>query len=151
MAGEDIHTRSLRGWVCPECSVTHTSRAEGAFREFFRDVLSDVNATHTHSVKLSSFARKVQLDIHGKHNGVDVAIEYDGSYYHSLGAKPERDVKVTIALLDAGFIVVRIREEKPFHLDMEHPRLLQLSHDWSLLPADVKATGDSVVRWLESL
>lgn len=53
-------------------------------------------------------------------------VEYDGSYWHAH--KTELDSRKTVELLDAGYRVVRIRENDLAHLPLAHPRLRQVSY-----------------------
>ena len=64
----------------------------------------------------------------------NMIIEYDGWYYHSgnrsgrtLEWHLQHDGMKTLALLDAGYRVVRIREGDLPHLDITHERLYEVS------------------------
>lgn len=65
----------------------------------------------------------------------NVIIEYDGWFYHSgersgqgLEYHTAHDSIKTLALLDAGYNVIRIREGKLPHLAIQHDRLWQFSY-----------------------
>lgn len=65
----------------------------------------------------------------------NVVIEYDGEYYHSgkrsgkgLQHHLDHDSAKTQALLDAGYGVIRIRENGLQHLNMTDERLMQISY-----------------------
>ena len=57
-------------------------------------------------------------------DGRKLVVEYDGAYWHS--DKSEMDAAKTRSLLDAGYLVVRVREAKLPALDLEDPNLLQI-------------------------
>jgi very-short-patch-repair endonuclease len=56
--------------------------------------------------------------------GSKVALEYDGSYWHA--SRVEADRLKTRALLEAGWVVVRVREQPLVMLDMAHPSLVEI-------------------------
>lgn len=65
----------------------------------------------------------------------NVVIEYDGEYYHSgkrsgkgLQHHLDHDSAKTQALLNAGYGVIRIRENGLQHLNMTDERLMQISY-----------------------
>lgn len=78
--------------------------------------------------------------------GRPVVLEYDGSYWHST--KAEVDTAKTKALLSAGALAVRVREQPLPLLDINHPRLLQLSMPWSGDDTPLVGVLDAVERWL---
>ncbi|NIH72598.1 hypothetical protein [Auritidibacter ignavus] len=53
----------------------------------------------------------------------------------------------TQALLDAGYLVVRIREEKLPHLELEHPNLLQFNQPWSYDDTHADDMAQIVEKW----
>ena len=151
-ANKKIHWICTKGheWVttpkgkkgCPGCTLSATSKIEG----FLRDALkanSALTGMHDNNMKLPIKWRTnstMTVDILGTHDGSNVAIEYDGFYYHSgihngdaKGAYL-KDAQKTQALLDAGYKVIRIREDNfngklPF-VKVTHPNLLQLHHKY---------------------
>lgn len=70
----------------------------------------------------------MNVDVLGQLHGEDtpVVIEYDGSYWHSQPDKFEVDAQKTRALLDKGYLVVRIRSDDLAFLDITHESLLQV-------------------------
>ncbi|GAA1987192.1 hypothetical protein GCM10009718_25820 [Isoptericola halotolerans] len=145
--------KHLSGQGCPLCNSVPTSKPEQALRELLRAVLDGVNSDHTIRVDVPGYiapknARPgIQVDAFGTIPDDDrrVAVEYDGAWFHGewgpSGPKQvRRDVRQTHAMLDAGWLVVRVREQSgrlhlPF-VDVEHPNLLQFHHEWgaSLVP-----------------
>lgn len=86
--------------------------------------------------------RRYELDI----DAPQAVVEYDGSFSHRTSSSFSRDMRKTLALLDAGLTVVRVREKNADTLPllpMSHPRLVQLTHvfgsDTLLLAARIAA------------
>ncbi|WEV47539.1 zinc-ribbon domain-containing protein [Bifidobacterium sp. ESL0690] len=93
---------------CPECKETGKSAIELEYfaeaRELFENVRSGV------LLKNNSFSRGSawRPDIICRINDQNIAIEYDGDYWHRT--KVDTDTRKTQDLLDAGWIVFRLRE-----------------------------------------
>ncbi|MFJ6002731.1 Helicase associated domain protein [Arthrobacter sp. NPDC092385] len=85
-----------------------------------------------------------------------VAVEYDGSYYHHDKVSTRRDIEKTIALLNAGYVVIRVREQtrkdKLLKLPLQHPRLLQLTHVLEhknpVGPEDLTSLAEEIEVWI---
>lgn len=60
------------------------------------------------------------MDILASHGDRDVAIEYDGAYWHPAPTKIEVDQRKSLDLLAAGYIVVRLREDDLPSLEIQH-------------------------------
>lgn len=120
-----IQSRRTRG--CPSCAFSGTSQSE---QELFRNVSEYLEGSQNRlNVKLSGWERGVEVDVVGDWRGEKVAVEYDGSYYHSNSV--EKDTSKTHSLLSAGYVVIRVREQNNSNLprlDMDHPRLFQIEH-----------------------
>jgi len=144
-----IVNRHLLGRDCPDCCKQGTSKSEKAFRDYFTLQLQNVNQSHSFRTMVQG--KKYQIDVTGTYQGSLVAIEYDGSYYHSESKRVKFDLQKTQALLDAGYLVVRIRENKLPHLNLVSENLFQLSHDFSYESKDIQATGKQILTWLEGL
>ena len=128
---------------CPVCVKWATSMSEQALRDAViqSSILAGVES-HTH-VRLpvayvsTSGPRPRRssswVDIYGTHRVTkrSVVIEYDGEYYHKGARKTAVDVSKTMALLSAGHIVIRIRENALAHLEVRHENLMQISHPYS--------------------
>src|SRR5690606_27883897 len=112
----------------PTCSREQASFIERLLYEELAPYL--VEPQHDKNVPVrflsprSGKERPSRVDISGNLNGLDVAVEYDGEFYHRrrFGV----DEAKTRALLDAGYFVARVRSDGLAHLPIEHPRLLQL-------------------------
>lgn len=138
-------TRRTRPGGCPECSPTpRTSLIERQLREHFKQdnaVMGISDAYNTSLPVPSGKHSSMQVDICGEYAGAPVVIEWDSWWWHSgLGTKEpyevreERDLRKTLALLKAGYLVVRIREERndvslPI-LEAEHENLFQLHYNY---------------------
>lgn len=118
-----IARRRTRG--CRKCALKGTSRVEQALFDACTAWLDEPQ--HLRSVRVGG--KRLSLDIGGLFAGVPVVVEYDGSYFHADAV--ERDMAKTQALLDAGYVVVRVREANNTvlpDLPMVHPRLVQVGH-----------------------
>lgn len=119
---------------CGDCALAGTSRAEQSLYALL--AVRWPGAQHRHKVKVNGRKRAYEVDIvWGR-----VAVEYDGSYFHQGTQAEGRDVAKTQALLDAGFRVVRVREQNNHalaHLPMSHPDLIQLDHRFGTDQADL--------------
>lgn len=129
----------LRATGCPECSPTpRTSAIEAQIREAIRTekLLSDIPETYNAFV-LTNGGKREAVDIYGQVCGVKVVIEYDSWWWHSGASRNTpydehavRDTRKTWALLEAGYVVIRIREithtkTLPF-LELDNPHLHQI-------------------------
>ena len=124
-----IHDRT-RGNGCPACSQSNTSHVEQALFRTLNQLLDDcVNGSRI-PLLWSTRQKTATVDILGGHHGRNVAVEYDGSYYHRGKAKYRLDESKTLALLEAGYLVVRVRENGLEHLGVAHPSLLQLDYQY---------------------
>jgi hypothetical protein len=124
---------------CPRCMKSNLSRIEEALREsFMADSIIEIDHEDISKHLPVAFNKRYQMsvDISGRFKDHLVVVEYDGWYWHSgTGRKGEgtfeRDIAKTQALLDASYLVVRVREEQPkvclAHLPIRHKNLLQLS------------------------
>lgn len=145
------------GFTCGECHIGTKSKIEGIFRDAIRDtVLWDVPDGNARLLIPLRNRSSMQVDIVGDDQyGNKVAIEYDGEYYHSSVENRKMDVEKTLALLNAGYKVIRIREHALAHVDISHPNLFQLNHDFSprktmRLSESIALTIDKISAWLDS-
>lgn len=117
---------------CPDCTQAHTSNIEILLRKRASAIL--LNMPEDYKAKLDIPWRRnkrMSVDILGEYDGKKVAIEYDGMWYHYDKETILRDLAKTEALLNAGYIVVRIREGKLPDLELTSPQLLQLNYKYS--------------------
>lgn len=150
-----ISLRYYTGSGCGICAQSNPSAIEAQLRD-------RLNASRC------GFKRKTTTDValkerwpHGPAYRVDflgrlpktrrkVVVEYDGSHWHAAPAKHTGDIAKTHALLDAGYVVVRVRENDLPHLPIEHPAFLQLSQRWSNRGSDLDPLVENIVSWLDS-
>lgn len=102
-----IASRTLQGTSCPICdSEKRTSfpeQAIGYYLEAFTEVL------------YRSKIEKTEMDIFLPK--LNVAIEYDGSYFHSRKGSKERDAKKNEFLTKKGILLLRVAEKKKGPVD----------------------------------
>lgn len=147
----------ILGHECNECQVSTKSKIENDFRQlaipsiFLKNVATD-------SVRIPLIWRKqkiAMLDALGETlNGVPVAIEYDGEYYHQFSEMIDRDVAKTNALLSAGYLVIRIRERQLPFVNVQHPNLYQVSHNYTRRyireAVSLRETFSKIEQWLQN-
>ena len=139
-----IAKRSL-GHGCPECSDHGSSGIERRFCASFGSVLADVVGGRLVANKSEHYARaSFKVDIEGEWNGRRVIVEYDGVWWHGNQRSLAVDESKTRALLEAGYVVVRIRENALPFLAIRDPRLLQLTY--RNVDATPAAKEESVAR-----
>jgi hypothetical protein len=78
-----------------------------------------------------------------------LVMEYDGAYWHSAPAKVVTDVRKTTDLLEAGHLVVRLREDDLPPLGIDHPHYNEV-RVYSTAPNPGKAM-DEIAEWLDGL
>lgn len=119
------------GTGCPQCIIYKT---EAEFRELFNDMTDLVFLDGRVPVKWNK-RPFTQIDILNIEN--KIAIEYDGLWSHggkknspfSEKESLDRDMRKTQALLDAGYLVMRIREEGLKDLRLDSKRLFQIKYN----------------------
>lgn len=158
-------------WTCPEghadwtarvadrtqgtgCPVCQKSRIERALVRLCSDSFDSASG----GVKLVvpwRTRRTAEVDVLIQDGDKEIVIEYDGTFRHSTAESANRDTHKTLALLEAGFRVVRIRSNGLRFLDIIHPNLFQLDHPYRYgaddrLEADLIPTVAHIVRWVTS-
>lgn len=99
-----VNSRVGQGTGCPQCgAVTRRSRAEILLQHELGHVLP-AKVTGDEEVRTRRGAWRVDVVC----RTMNVAVEYDGCYWHK--DKVERDTEATRALVDDGWIVVRVRQ-----------------------------------------
>lgn len=101
----------------------------------------------------------MQVDIVGEYNDTPVVIEYDGWYWHSGQRKNDaatpllRDIEKTQAMLETGYIVIRLRERTKHRtlpsLPLTHDRFFQLN--WNASQESIQDGLNKVYDWLSGL
>jgi len=146
---------------CPICAQSNTSSVEAKLREAFTldSVVTQVRQEYNSAISVPWRNRKqIKVDILGMYIDKSIVIEYDGWYWHSGQRKQDattpllRDTEKTQALLEAGYLVVRIREARKNatldFINLSHPHLLQLH--W-LQQKDSSELRQAVYSWLGKL
>jgi hypothetical protein len=70
--------------------------------------------------------KRFYLDGLLEHKGLKVAIEYDGSYWHGSAEAYQKDIIKSLYLINNGYLLVRIRDEKLPPLPLDDSRLLSI-------------------------
>lgn len=144
-----VANRTHGGAGCPICKPSGTSKIEKLHAEAAISVLE--NTRHGRTLRHASFSNPTfwKVDITALcPDGREVVIEYDGSYWHR--DKTELDTRKSLALLNAGFRVIRLREHplepltisdpdyREFHVFFENPNPTQVINqvkEWITLRA----------------
>lgn len=120
-----------RGSGCRVCKGVGTSLTEKKWYEALLSHIPDLQNGVLLSVPWSK-SQNMRVDMASITR--NVVIEYDGWFYHSgeRSRKPlewhlGQDYGKTMALLNAGYKVIRIREGELPHLDIQHDGLFQVS------------------------
>ena len=138
-----VSTR-VAGGECPLCVGHGRSRIEMEYFEVFRSHFGSARSGAT--FRDPSFSTVWSLDISFRYRGRTIGVEYDGSYWHR--DKAEVDIRKSKELLDAGFVVVRLREDGLAKLGIDSPLFLEMA----LLRGDSpEAVAEVVIEKLDSL
>lgn len=153
-----VKTRAS-GTGCPTCSRASVSRIETDL----------VKGIETKGIRVDNQYRVTDTPINGKRiKGFNVdaylpehhtVVEYDGVHWHSSPESVERDTLKTLAMLDAGYKVIRIRDKDQGRslpeLAIEHTGLVQLNFERKSKPtaqdleALVNQVTDSLKNWID--
>jgi hypothetical protein len=119
---------------CPKCSQVATSKIQQAVHKQLLTIIPDLKCDVRIPVV---FKTRKSMSVDMVSDALKVVIEYDGLYYHSgqCSGKPiqwhlDHDRDKTQALLDAGYRVVRIRENGLVHLGMNTDKVLELDYKY---------------------
>jgi hypothetical protein len=151
-----IKNRTNRGDGCPDCSGAGSSTVEREYyKAFEKSSIISVLPTLSKQDSIKVAWRKhssMRVDVVGTidSGSIPVAIEYDGSYWHNSSAVNQRDLDKTQALLDAGYLVIRIRENTLSHLPLIDDNLYQLNANYGSYRDDLKVTVEKIETWLET-
>lgn len=145
-----VNSRTNMKSGCPKCSTRATSKAEIAVRDFFVARGYRCNSDHLHRLPLAVGKRQsISVDIELLDLGV--VVEYDGAYFHQ--ERVDFDHMKTKALLNAGYRVVRIREQsKDFSLpllEIANSKLYQVEFYYTTDTRYLDETLEKVVDWVE--
>lgn len=141
---------------CPACRFSSRSSAP---EQYMRDLLYRTDdwlfERHAQAVELwwgrdQSIAH---VDALGEpvFSGPGLVVEYDGSYFHSKSERRKTDIEKTEALVNAGLLVARIREQSsaihlyPFMED--DPRVLMVNVDARRWRGDMPKVVAELIAW----
>jgi hypothetical protein len=111
--------RRVRAGGCSDCVDFKQSRVELEIWSHLEDLGHDVSIGVPIGTK---WRGKIDAAlVEGR-----IAIEYDGSYWHSREGSAERDLFKTRAMLDAGWTVIRLRAGGLGTLDLRHEAYFEL-------------------------
>lgn len=115
----------VAGAGCPQCRDSGKSKIELLYYKKAQERWSDKFAIKSGAIlRDEGFSRSWQADILmvGFSN---IVLEYDGAYWHK--GKEPTDARKTNELLNAGYVVLRLREEGLSLLNIEHPGYFELT------------------------
>lgn len=140
----------VMGNGCAQCSEAQTSKIQQAFHKELSKLIPDLQCDVRIPVKLRKRS-SVAVDMLSE--SLKVAIEYDGRYYHSGGRSGQtmashiaNDTEKTQALLDAGYRVVRIRENGLPHLKMNTDKVFEIDYKYG---ASMDNSIAMMKQWIE--
>ncbi len=135
-----VYSRTKNGNGCRQCTLPHRSRIEVYLACELSLFFNDIDPANSH---------RIPTDNH-RYSDVDVIIpshkliiEYDGWYWHRK--RLDQDIEKTQALKDAGWRVLRIREE-PLELVLDTDMYCQVTH-----PKDIKRLVNNVLNHLTAI
>ena len=134
----------INGGGCPECKDQWRSKVA---QEYFEAAVEAFNDVHSEVPLFSeSFSHNPwRADYVIQENGKSVVVEYDGAYWH-IG-KDGIDKRKSMDLLNAGYIVIRLREDNLTSLDINNPRYHEIRvHSSSPDPYNVTKQIEEIVR-----
>jgi hypothetical protein len=99
-----------RGTWCPSCHYK-ASKAQIFIYDIVRRRFSDAILCDRTTLKLFSPNPSVPYELDISIPSLRKAIEYDGTYWHSLQDAKERDKKKNTAIKSAGYSLLRLKEE----------------------------------------
>lgn len=131
---EAIISSRNRGHGCRQCSEPGTSKIQQAFHQSLAKIFPDLECdVHI----LIPFKKKLSMNVDMFSADLKLVVEYDGHYYHS-GALSGRsttshmahDTEKTQMLVNAGYRVIRIRENGLPHLGMKTQNVFELDYKY---------------------
>lgn len=144
------HNRSRAGSVCQQCNNSGVSTFETQLRE---DLNLMVPNLYLGVRKLPIKWRRnstLTVDISGKFNNTNFAIEYDSKYWHQTKADTfDRDYAKSIALLESGYSLIRVREVGLPSLSISHSAYKEISYDYKKENAKTEKLVKDIIRSLK--
>lgn len=98
------------GAGCPSCHLVHTSAQELRLKAELSQVLP-IDPRRSHVPNTKGRLEKVDMVAEDVACGLRLVLEFDGLWWHKSGSSPKRDADKARRLQQAGWTVVRIREE----------------------------------------
>lgn len=136
------------GSDCPECRLVGKSKIELEHFEAAEARFSSARYGPKLMDKAFTLRNQWTVDILVEAQGLNVAIEYDGSYWHSPDAKQLVDLSKSRDLLAAGYLVVRLRENDLPPLGIVDAGYLELQV-YSVAPRP-QAVMKDVAQWVSA-
>lgn len=145
----------MKGCLCPECPhLGQTSRPEQTLLNLMRqrtgNAMSNAPAGEVRWVDRRGRSLPARCDI--VLPAQRVVVEYDGWRYHDADDRRRCDRDKTMALLAAGWRVVRVREwtasKRLGDLDITDENLLQVQHRYG---DDLAPVADAIIAWVAAL
>ena len=159
-----------RGTSCPDCQLVGTSEQELRLKAELSIVL---HIKRDHDRVPTAAGRRVKVDMVAvdEARGLRLVLEFDGAYWHGKKASRKRDTVKACRLRDAGWTVVRVREDPldkldprfdvvvPFQADPDSAAKVVLSHlaDLGIIspaeaaayqPVDGPLASDLAKQWI---
>ncbi|WP_207344691.1 zinc-ribbon domain-containing protein [Arthrobacter sp. E3] len=134
------------GSDCPECRLVGKSKVELEHFDAARKQFGSARSGPKLIDRAFTLREQWTVDILVETQGVEVAIEYDGSYWHSSEAKQMVDLAKSRDLLAAGYLVVRLRENDLPSLDILDPGYLELQV-YSVAPRP-ETIMEAIAEWV---
>lgn len=103
---------------------------------------TEKNRYFNRTIRLARFST---IDMAGEHNGYKVFVEYDGEYWHR-DKKTIDTAKTEGILAHDKTLVVRVRENRLFSLDIDNPRYLELNGS----PNDLPQIATQISNWVKT-
>lgn len=142
-----IAKRTHSGRNCPTCALaTQTSKIEIAFFNALLPILSDCKNSFKLGIRWSKGNHFMTVDIKGFYEGKTVIVEYDGFYFHNSPKKEANDLEKSLACLDEGYLVIRIRGKGLPALPITNSRYVEFEHKEN---RPVEPIIDQIKNWLK--
>lgn len=136
------------GSDCPECRQSGKSKIELEYFEAAQMIFGSAKSGPKLNHSIFAPRKHWTVDILVESNDQKVAIEYDGSYWHSPTAKHLIDESKSRDLLAADYLVVRLREDNLTGLGIDDANYLELQV-FSLAPRP-EQTMTEISQWVTS-
>jgi len=140
-----VNNRNNNNSGCPKCRHK-VSKIEINFLKTFCQLCPEIVWLGSKRLDLAWNKRGwAEVDIYAIFNNSKVVIEYDGEYWHRN--KFEMDIKKTTALLQEGYLVIRIRENPLADLKINHSHLLQIGYRTK---SSLEETAKEIINFIKN-